>query len=162
MLAILAILVVGLVAAATVLIGPPSAKQNQHIAEAIPAIAGLSPNPPYGQILGGVQLYLNVTVATNTYQVVENMRPLISVTNLTAATDIVLIASTNGVSYTFTSPTVTQSGSTFTYDFGTAFQQNVNAGATGAGAPTWYFQYHYTVSSLPAAVITWSAQFVTG
>ncbi len=162
LLPVLAVLAVGLVAAATVLIGPPSADQNQHIAEAIPSITGLTQNPFYGQVVGGTQFWFNVTVLTNTYQVVENMRPLISVTNLTAATDIVLIASTNGVTYSFTGPTVTQVGSKFTYDFGTAFQQSVNAGATGGSAPTWYFQFHYTVANLPAAVVTWNAQFVTG
>lgn len=162
LLPVLALFVVGLVAAATVLIGPPSANQNQNIAEAIPAITGLAQNPFYGQIVGGTQFWFNVTVLTNTYQVAENMRPLISATNLTAGTDVVLIASTNGVSYSFINPTVTQVGSKFTYDFGTSFQQSVNAGATGGSAPTWYFQFHYTVSNLPAAVVTWSAQFVTG
>ncbi len=159
---LLAGLVVGSVVAASVLIGPPSPNQNQNIAEAIPAITGLNPNPFYGQIVGAIPFWFNVTVATNTYQVIESMRPLITVTNLTASTDVVLIASLNGITYSFTTPTVSGSPPTFTYDFGTGFEQIVNAGATGASAPTWYFQFHYNVGNLPAPVVTWSAQFVTG
>ncbi len=158
---VVAILLAGL-ATAAVLIGPPGPKQNQNIAQAIPQITGLEVNPPYGKILGGTQFWFNVTVATNTYKIAENMRPLIAATNLTAGTDVVLIASFDGVTYSFTNPAVTQSGSTFTYDFGTSFQRSVAAGATGASAPTWYFQFHYAVSSLPASVVTWTAQFVTG
>ncbi len=158
---LVAVLLTGLVTAA-VLIGPPSARENQNIAEAIPGIVGLNANPFYGQIVGNVQFWFNVTVATNTYKIAQNMRPLITVTNLSAATDVVLIASTNGVTYSFTNPTVTQNGANFTMDFGTTFQQNVLAQATGAAAPTWYFQFHYTVTDLPAAVVTWTAQFVNG
>lgn len=158
---LVAVLVTGVVTAA-VLIGPPSARENQNISVAIPGIVGLNANPFYGQIVGNVQFWFNVTVATNTYKIAENMRPLITVTNLSAATDVVLIASTNGVSYSFTNPTVTQNGANFTMDFGPSFEQNVPAQATGPAAPTWYFQFHYTVSNLPATVVTWTAQFVTG
>jgi len=161
-LPLVAILVVGGFAAAAVLIGPPSPKQDQNIAQAIPQMNGLNQNPLYGEILGGTEFTFNVTVATNTYKVVENMRPLITATNLSAGTDVVLIASFDGITYPFTNPTVTQSGSTFTYDFGTSFQRNVAAGATGASAPTWYFSFHYAVTTLPASVVTWTAQFVTG
>ncbi|HEX9340735.1 MAG TPA: hypothetical protein VF992_06135 [Thermoplasmata archaeon] len=159
--ALVAIVLAGF-AAAAVLVGPPGQNQNQNIAEAIPQISGLEVNPLYGDILGGKQFWFNVTVGTNTYKIAENMRPLISATNLTAGTDVVLIASLDGISYSFTNPTVTQSGSVFTYDFGTSFQQSVAAGATGASAPKWYFQFHYAVSTLPASVVTWSAQFATG
>ncbi len=161
LLPLVALLLAGL-AAAAVLIGPPSQNQNQHIAQAIPRINGLNTDPFWGDVLGGTQFSFTVTVAVNTYKVAENTRPLIAATNLTASTDVVLIASFDGVTYSFTNPTVTQSGSTFSYDFGTTFQRIVNAQATGASAPTWYFQFHYAVSSLPASVVTWSAQFVTG
>ncbi|HEX9340736.1 MAG TPA: hypothetical protein VF992_06140 [Thermoplasmata archaeon] len=142
--------------------GPWGPGQDQNIARATPQINGLNLNPAYGDVVGGTQFSFTVTVAQNSYVVAKDVRPVISVTNLSAGTDVVLIASFDGVTYALTSPTMTQQGSTSYYDFGTSFQQSVAAGATGASAPTWYVQFHYAVSSLPASVISWNAQLVTG
>jgi hypothetical protein len=142
--------------------GPWGPGQSQNIAKATPQINGLTLNPAYGDIVGGTPFSFTVTVAQNSYLVAKDVRPMLSVTNLTAGTDVVLFGSFDGVTYSLTSPNVTQQGSTFRYDFGTSFQQNVGAGATAASAPTWYVQFRYAVSSLPAPVVTWSAQFVTG
>ncbi len=158
---LMALLVAGLVAAA-ILVGPPSQNENQSIAMSTPQINGLNTNPLYGDILGGTQFSFTVTVFQNSYKIGLNMRPAILVRNLTAGTDIVMQASTNGITYPFTNPSFTQNGSTFTYDFGTGLEQLVAAGATNATAPTWYFQFHYAVTQLPADVITWNAQFVNG
>ncbi len=157
------------VAAAIVLVplmfltgGPWGPGQDQNIASATPQINGLNLNPSYGDVVGGSQFSFTVTVGQNSYLVAKDIRPVIAATNLTAGTDVVLNASFDGVTYTLTSPTVTQQGSTFYYDFGTSFQRSVGARATGTSAPTWYFQFRYAVSNLPASVVTWNAQFATG
>ncbi len=157
------------VAAAIVLIplmlltgGPWGPGQDQNIASATPQINGLNLNPSYGDVVGGSQFSFTVTVAQNSYLVAKDIRPVIAATNLTGGTDVVLNASFDGVTYTLTSPTVTQQGSTFYYDFGTSFQRSVGARTTGASAPTWYFQFRYAVSNLQASVVTWNAQFATG
>ncbi len=142
--------------------GGPGPGQNQNFATAIPSISGLNQNPLYGEIMNGTELSFRVTVAQNSYTAAKSIRPVIAGRNLTAASDIVLTASFDNVTFSFTNPTVTQNGATFTYDFGRGFEQSVAGGATGASAPIWYFQFHYAVTQLPANVITWYAQFVTG
>ena len=142
--------------------GGPGPGQNQHIATATPSIRGLDLNPPYGDIMNGTALPFQVVVAQNSYVVSKSIRPMIAVTNLTAGADIVLTGSFDNVTYSFTNPTVTQSAGTFIYDFGSRFEQNVAGGATGASAPSWYFQLRYAVTQVPVGVITWSAQFVSG
>lgn len=151
------LLIVPLVFFSGLLAGPAPATGG-----ATPMIAGLNLNPLYGDVMGGTEMSFRVTVTQNSFSGSRMIRPVISGTNLTAGTDVVMIASVNNVSYAFANPAVTQNGAVFTYDFGPSFEQSVGAGATGASAPTWYFQFHYAVSTLPSSPIAWSAQFVSG
>ncbi len=130
--------------------------------QATPTISGLNLNPLYGDVMGGTQMDFKVIVSQNSFSSARTVRPVITTANLAAGTDIVLVASLNNATFTFTNPVVTQNGTTFTYDFGTGFDQSVAAGATGSSAPTWYFQFHYAVSTLPVSLIRWHAQFVSG
>ncbi len=156
--AIIAILLLIPFLALSGILSPPPQAGGQ----ATPTISGLNLNPLYGDVMGGTEMAFKVIVSQNSFQGARNVRPVITTANLAAGTDIVMVASLNNVTFTYADPVVTQNGTTFTYDFGTAFEQSVAAGATGTSAPTWYFQFHYAVTTLPASVITWHAQFVSG
>jgi hypothetical protein len=159
---ILAIALAGIVTAAIVIIGPSGPGSNQQLGQATPQVNGLVTEPLYGNVVGATNFTFTVTVTQNSYQVGEDMRPIVRVANLAAGTDIVLVGSFDGVTYSFTNPTVTVSGSTFSYDFGMGFQRNVSPGATGGSAPTWFFTFHYSVSGLPGPAVTYGAQFAVG
>jgi hypothetical protein len=159
---LLAIALAGIVTAAIVIMGPSGPGSNQQLGQATPQLNGLATEPLYGDVVSATNFTFTVTVTQNSYQIAEDMRPVVRVANLTVGTDIVLVGSFDGVTYSFTNPTVTVSGLTFSYDFGMGFQRNVGPGATDGSAPTWFFTFHYTVSRLPAPVVTYSAQFAAG